>query len=435
MLIRIIQRSLVRRRQRKMLSALAVALGITVATVVGTMMLDVGDRINRELRSFGANISVTPAADGLPVEIGGIDYRPAGAGAFLRADDLAKIKTIFWRNNIVAFAPFLYLPATVQGRRAVIIGTWFHHAVPVNGGEVFETGVRDLHPTWQVRGRWPSDGDLQSCLVGQRLARALHLRPGDAVRVSVGGTVPPAFAAASKPSTSVMLFEISGMVETGGPEEDQIFAPLETVQRLAGQPGKVRRVEVSALTKPEDDFARRDPSRMSPEELERWSCSPYVRSIAYQIQQAIPGSVAQPVLPVAETEGKILNRVGALMGLLAAAALITAALAVASMMLANVFERRAEIGLYKSLGATDARVALIFLLEASVVGVAGGTVGYFAGSALAWRLAIRVFGAPAGIHWAILPAVLLLALVVTWVGSAGPLARGLKAPAAAALRN
>ena len=56
-----------RRRRRKLLSLAAVALGITAATVVATLALDVGDQVNHELRSFGANIAVTPAADGLPV--------------------------------------------------------------------------------------------------------------------------------------------------------------------------------------------------------------------------------------------------------------------------------------------------------------------------------------------------------------------------------
>src|SRR5579863_9993580 len=131
MLSRIIGRSLVRRRRRKLLSLAAVALGITVATAVATIALDVGDRVGRELRSFGANISVTPAADGLPVEIGGVDYRPAGSGACLAERDLVQLKRIFWRNNITAFAPFLYVPALVQAGThslpTVVVGTWFAH--------------------------------------------------------------------------------------------------------------------------------------------------------------------------------------------------------------------------------------------------------------------------------------------------------------------
>jgi putative ABC transport system permease protein len=110
-------------------------------------------------------------------------------------------------------------------------------------------------------------------------------------------------------------------------------------------------------------------------------------------------------------------------------------LAVASMMLATVLERRAEIGLFKSLGASDARVAAVFLLEAGALGLAGGAIGYFAGSLLARRLALALFGAPAGFNWPILPAALALALAVTLLGSAWPLGRGLKISPAGVLRD
>jgi putative ABC transport system permease protein len=213
-----------------------------------------------------------------------------------------------------------------------------------------------------------------------------------------------------------------------------VLAPLATVQSLAGLEGKVRRVEVSVLTKPEDAFARSDVSKLSPEDLDRWYCTPYVSSIAYQIQQAIPEAQVKPIYQVADTEGEILNRVGILMGVLAMAALVTAGLAVASMMLATVLERRAEIGLFKSLGATDARVVTLLLLEAGVLGLAGGSAGYVLGSVLAWRLALAVFGVPIGIHLVMLPVCLAVAFVVTLAGSAIPLGRALKVSPAVVLR-
>jgi putative ABC transport system permease protein len=422
MLARIIIRSLVRTRRRKLLSLAAIALGITAATVVATLALDVGDQVNRELRSFGANIVITPAADSLPVNVGGIDYRPAASGAFLNGSDLPALKKIFWANNIVAFAPFLYAPASLGGRRVVLIGSWFDHELPLGASQSFRTGLRDLHPVWKVVGQWPDDADAATCLLGAGLARSIGLKPGSTVTLT------------GEPSSTYSC-QVRGVVETGGAEDEQIFASLAAVQEFTGQTGRFRRLEVSALTKPEDDFARRDPKTMAPDELERWSCSPYVSSIAYQIAQAIPGSVAKPVYPVTETEGRILGRIGSLMMVLAIAALATACLAVASMMLATVIERRAEIGLFQSLGATRSRVAAVFLLEGSAIGLGGGGAGYLAGTLLAHRLGGIVFGSPAPAHASLLPLVLLLALLVTWAGSAVPLARGLKASAAVALRD
>jgi putative ABC transport system permease protein len=427
MLNRILFGSLMRRKRRKLLSLAAVSLGISVATAVATISLDVGDKVSRELRSFGANISVTPAADGLAVTVGNADYRPAGAGAYLSETNLVTLRKIFWRNNIVAFAPFVDVPVAVRGRQEILTGSWFEKEMQVDKTEVFRTGLEPLHPAWKVEGLWPRDAELGAqaeCLLGRRLANRLGAAPGGEIPFTMVGD--PASRASCR---------VSGILETGGPEDDRIFAPLEAVQKLAGLEGKVRRLEVSALTKPEDAFARSDVTKLSPKDFDRWFCTPYVSSISYQIQQAIPGSEAKPVFRVAETEGKILDQVGVLMGILAIAALATAALAVASMMFATVLERRAEIGLFKSLGATDAHVAALFMLEAGTVGLAGGAAGYFVGSLLARRLALQVFGAPTAFHWIFLPAALVLALVVTLAGSALPLGRGLKVSPATVMRN
>lgn len=430
MLTRIVGRSLTRRRRRKLLTLLAVTLGIAVTTAVSTIALDVGDRVGRELRSFGANIALTPVADSLPVSLGGTDYRPIGAGAYLAESDLLKLRKIFWRNNIMAFAPFLDVPVQAQGRRLTLVGTWFDQDLSTGKSEAFHTGVKSLHPSWKVEGQWPTDDDAAECLVGRRLARSLgiQIRSSLALRVAPGSNSAPQ-------STAAAVLAVRGIVETGGDEDDQIFAPLALAQKLAGLEGRVRRAEVSALTKPEDAFARSDVTKMSAEEFDRWYCTPYVSAICYQIQQVIPAAEAKPIYRVAETEGRILNRVGALMALLAVAAMVTSTLAVASMMFATVLERRAEIGLFKSLGATDARVATIFLLEAFVVGLLGGLAGYFAGSLMAQRLGVVVFGVPAQINWVILPAALALALLVTLAGSALPLARGLKLSPVAVLRD
>jgi putative ABC transport system permease protein len=423
MLTRIIRGSLMRRRRRKILSVVAVALGIAVATAVGTIALDVGDKVNHELRSFGANISVAPAADSLAINFGGVDYRPAGTGSYLDESSLVNLKKIFWRNNIVAFAPLLYLPVTAGSQSAVLAGSWFDKTIQVDKEEVFRTGLKNLHPTWKVDGQWPSDAGTE-CLVGVRLARRLGYAPGREISLAAAsGSNPP------------LGLTVRGILETGGPEDDQLIAPLAAVQNWAHLEGKFRRAEVSALTKPEDAFGRADISKMNPAEFERWNCSPYVRSIAYQIEQAVPGAVAKPVYRVADTEGKILDRVGILMWVLAAAALLTAGLAVASMMLATVLERRAEIGLFKSLGATDGRVATFFMVEAAGIGLAGGFIGYLAGSLLAERLSLDIFGLPASMHWVFLPTALALALVVTLVGSAVPLGHDLKLSPAIVLRN
>src|SRR2546426_2494346 len=113
MFLRLVADSFSRRLTRKLVTAAALALGMAVATAALSVALDVGDRLAREFRSLGANLLVTPEADTLPLQIGGVDYRPVDSGIFLSETQLGKLKTIFWRNNVIGFAPFLDVPVKV----------------------------------------------------------------------------------------------------------------------------------------------------------------------------------------------------------------------------------------------------------------------------------------------------------------------------------
>src|ERR1700692_1248855 len=114
MFLRIVSDSFTRKPRRQGVTAAALGLGMAVATATLTVALDVGDRLAREFRSLGANLLVTPASDTLPLEIEGVDYRPVDAGAYLPDGDLGKLKTIFWRNNVLGFAPFLDVPMSIS---------------------------------------------------------------------------------------------------------------------------------------------------------------------------------------------------------------------------------------------------------------------------------------------------------------------------------
>src|ERR1700685_3566749 len=111
MFLRLVADSFSRRPRHKLLTGAALALGMAVATAALSVSLDVGDRLSHEFRSLGANLLVTPQAGSLPLEIGGVDYRPVNAGAYLPESDLPKLKTIFWQNKIVGFATNLDAPA------------------------------------------------------------------------------------------------------------------------------------------------------------------------------------------------------------------------------------------------------------------------------------------------------------------------------------
>ena len=414
MFLRLVADSFSRRLSRKLLTAGALALGMAVATAALSVSLDVGDRLAKEFRSLGANLLVTPHADSLPLEIGGVDYRPANAGAYLPEADLGKLKTVFWRHNIVGFAPILEVPveawsaasktspAPGTAARVTLIGTWSQHAVAVPDGGTFVTGVEKTNPWWKVEPRWFAENQKE-CVVGQAFARRAGVHIGDTLQIRAGG--------------ESLALTVSGLLTSGGPEDEAVVAPIALAQQLAGKPGIYRRLYVSALTKPEDAFGRRDPKSMTPAEFDRWFCTPYVSAIALQVEQALPGTDARVIRRVAEGEGRVLTRVRNLLWLVAAAALLAAALAVGATSAAMIIERRTEIALMKALGAGSGMVKSLFAAEQILLAVVGGAAGYAIGIILARLLGQVVFGAapePSGLVFAV---VLALAVGVTLLGS------------------
>jgi len=186
--------------------------------------------------------------------------------------------------------------------------------------------------------------------------------------------------------------EIVGVLSTGGPEDDAIVAPLAVAQQLAQKPGMYRRLYVSALTKPEDAFARKDPKTMTPAEYDTWYCTPYISSIALQISEELKGTDVRVIRRVAEGEGNVLSRVRLLLWLVTGAALLAAALAVGASAAASVIERRTEIGLMKALGANSGLVGVLLAAEQLLLAIVGGSIGFGVGILLSRVLGQRIFG-------------------------------------------
>src|SRR5579862_2247320 len=442
MFLRLIADNFTRRPRRKVLTGAALALGMAVATATLSVSLDIGDKLAKEFRSLGANLVVTPEADSLPLEIGGVDYRPVNAGAYLPEADLPKIKSVFWHNNIIAFAPILELKTVLytdsripsepsgqntSGLEAPVIGTWAVHEVREADGTKFVTGIAKTNPWWVVKGGWFNDGQNE-CVVGEKLAARQHLKIGDRIELRGGEIAPRSLAHVDDETAHVSIrenvsFLVSGILSSGASEDEAIIVPLSFAQRIAGKAGEYRKLYVSALTKPEDDFARRDPKSMTPSELERWSCTPYVSSIAASIKEVLPGSDVRVIRRVAEGEGRILTRVRTLLWLVTVASLLAAALAVGASSAASVMERRTEIGLMKALGAGSATVGFLLVAEQLLLAIVGGGIGYSVGILLARMVGQKIFGVAPAFSFLVLGVILVLAAGVTLLGSALPLRR------------
>jgi putative ABC transport system permease protein len=419
MFARIVFESFRRQKRRKLLAGAAITLGVTVATALIGVATDIGDKINRELRTIGANLVVTPQEDSLDVEIGGVNLKPPSDGAFLDEADLPKIKGTFWHNNITGFAPVLPVNVAVKsngnGQDVTLLGTYFSKQLSF-GKEEFTTGVRTTYPLWKVSGSWPEDSS-HDILLGERLAARLGKKVGDEIDL---------------PARQI---RVAGVLSTGGAEDDEIVAPLSLAQGILGKPGAVRRIYVSALTKPEDALARRDPKSLSGPMYDRWYCSPYPQSIAYQLAEAIPHSHAEQIRQVAQNEGAVLTRIEGLIFLITLAALFASALAVSAAMATAIFERRAEVGLMKALGAGKLAVASVFFAEAALLALIGGFIGFAAGAVLAHQIGHSIFNSQISIQPVLLPVILAIAVIVTFSGSAAAIRRAVAMDPVFALRG
>ena len=377
---RILSGSLRHQRARLGVAALAMALGSALVSGLLNLSGDVGGQVGRELRAYGANLLIRPPEQSLSVGSGTLDFGVVAAAATIRAPELESAKRV---SGVVGFVPYLYAVVEAAGSPAVLAG-------------VDLAAARTLNSWWQVRGRWPEAGD--EILLGVRAAAALGLRPGDALAVRYG-------------SQSLGMRAV-GLLETGGPEDDQLFADLPAVQLLTDQPDQVGLVMVSALT--------------SERPLE---------AVAGELRTLLPNAEVRTLAQFARAEATVLAKVRLLVGLVGTLVLLAGALTVAGTLNTIVIERRAEIGLMKALGAADRTLARLFLAEALSVGAMGGLAGYLAGLALAIAIGQEVFEATiVPVAWA-LPATLMIGLVVTLAAGIAPMRQAMRVDPARTLRG
>ncbi|RDT55070.1 ABC transporter permease [Escherichia coli] len=414
MLWRMLRQSWGRNLRRKMLAILTVFLASSLISALLAVSIDIGDKMSRELKSYGANILIEPAGQAALPAIFSEKSNPLSGQDFLDEAELPNIKDIFWRNNIVGFAPMLGGEVTVNGRDIQILGTFFSQPVDIPDEEGYQTGQRTVSPFWQVSGEWPQEptGDVPQTLVGHALARNSGWKVGDTLTLSAG----------HRTQTVV----VSGILSSGGEEDNQLVMPLNVVQQLLNLQGKVQAIRVSALTVPENELSRRareNLDALNAEEYDLWYCTAYVSSIAHQLEEAISGAEVRPVWQVAASEGVVIDKIQLLMGVVTLAALAAAAMGIASLMTSTIMERAKEIGLMKALGARQWQILLLFYLEAASSGLAGGAVGCIAGWGLAKAIGLMLFDAPLNFAWVVIPCVLVIAVLISLIGTWFPARR------------
>lgn len=405
---RIVKGALFRQKGKMALIAFTVALGASLATSMLNTMLGVGDKVNQELKTYGANINVLPKEASLLDDLYGMQEKEGQVQKYLKESELPNIKTIFWAYNIVDYTPYLntWVSCNNDSKHTKMVGTWFNNHMDLPTGESVDTGMIRLKNWWEVQGEWLSENDSDSVMLGKIFADRNGFKVGDEIQL--------------KSNYLEKKLKVKGIFSSGSDEDAFIYATLKTAQEFAGVTGVVNKVEVSALTTPDNDLARKaakNPLSLTIKEWEVWYCTAYVSAICYQITEVMTDSVAKPIRQVAESEGDILNKTTLLMVLITVLTLIGSGFGISNLITASVMERSNEIGLQKAIGASNGRIISIILVEIILTAIFGTVIGYGVGLLLTQIIGLTVFGSAIAPTAIVVPIVAILIILVTILGS------------------
>jgi putative ABC transport system permease protein len=369
---RIVRRLLGANRGRLFVILLALGAGSAVTAALLNLQVDAKRRLTTEFRAFGPNVVIGPRAP-----------------AVLLSDSLfARIPD---RNALgsIAKAEFLYGVVDVSkaeegqdhpdgnqpGTSAILVG--YVHS---------DSGAKQVLPPSLVNAE--EDRSFISslrCSVGAKVATTLKLASHDAIWLGHGA----------------QTFSIGADVlpSSGGPEDNQIFIYLDVAQKLLAQPGRISLIQLSVPGAP---------SR--------------VQQFVDQLQPTLGDAEGRPVRQFTGAQAGIYHRISSLLSYTVALVLILTGLCVMAAMTNVAMERKNDVGLMKAIGGATRRVLRLFVMEAALLGLAGGVIGAAAGMFLSIWLGKQVFGVAAQPRLIVYPVSVALTTLVA-ILSAYPLRR------------
>jgi putative ABC transport system permease protein len=396
-------RSISVKRPQPALAILSLLVGAAVMSMLLNLYGGVRRKMTQEFRAFGANVVLAPASSSStthphpslpsPSREGNQGWgRPEstnGSGVLDQAV-MSLVEGFARQRQGVMAVPVLYGvvrlkrippdPRLPESENVVAVGTDL-------------AGISRMNPGWRGSKAmaYLSPLALPRCAVGARIASCLRLGSGDAIFLEPLASSPGGHAEAGT------TCHLASVLTTGSTEDDQIFLPLEELQRVMGMTGKVSLVQL----------------RLDGEtgEIER--------SIG-ELSKALPGVDVRPIRQIVYSEGRVLGVIRWFLLSVTALVLVIIVICLLATMTAVVLERRKDIGVMKALGASDHRVMQLFLAEGAALGMVGGCSGFFVGSFWAYGLGHHLFGVTLDVIWWTLPLVCGLAVLLALGAAAFP---------------
>ncbi|MDD2852029.1 MAG: ABC transporter permease [Desulfuromonadaceae bacterium] len=333
-----------KRRKAKM-AFLTIGLTVGIATIVTlvTLTRSMSSDIERKLDEFGANILITPRSNGLSMNYGGISL---GGVTFdqreIREEDLAKIKTITNSKNISAIAPKVLGGVNIGGHDVLLVGVNFYSELK-------------MKQWWNIFGEAPkTDSEV---LIGSDTSKVLNVSSGDTIQIK------------GEP------FKVAGVLDQTGSQDDSlVFASLRKAQKVLGKEGRITLAEVAALCS---------------------GCP--IGDMVTQIAEKLPDAKVLAIQQVVEGRLKALDQFKRFSYAMAGVVVFIGSLIVFVTMMGSVNERTVEIGVFRAIGFRKSHIMRIILLEAALVSLLAGFLGYAVGMGGA-KLALPFMAESRNVH-------------------------------------
>ncbi len=355
--------SLMRRRSRMLAALLSIAIGATVLSGLVTIYYDVPKQLGAQFRNYGANMILTAN-----------DEKMSAAEVRKGTDCIDK-------EDLVGVAPYRYENVRIN-------------EFPVVAAATDLSGAQSTSPYWSVDGEWPSAGG--ELMVGANVAEKFRLKTGGDITVNF---TPEDIETGDEPVADNSLnFKITGILDTGGSEEDYVYMSLEDLEALTGRAGNISIAELSVSADSEQ-----------------------LAAYAEKINKTVPAVSARLVKRVTASETTVLTKLQALVLLVTIVVLALTMICVATTMTAVVAERRKEIGLRKAIGASDKSIILEFVGESMLLGFLGGVLGTILGFVFAQEVSVNVFNSSISFRPLLIPITVIASIAVTAVSSLLPI--------------
>ena len=470
MFVIMLGRALARRRSRALAAIGSSAVGAATLFCLAAVCLAIPAQMNAQMRQFGANLILVPlqgsseaatagpaatpsAASAAPQPSAGAT--PSGSAAAIPSGGSAAASATATPTAAAATAAphpsaaaspspgaDAAAPATARvspqaaadaadavaaatGSSATRSAAYRYETVRINKspylvGGIDVDAVRALNGHWEIEGRWPGDGEV---LIGLDVAESTGFKVGSTVNaeylgsddLSLSSTVSSSGDTAQ--AAGQASWRVSGIVDTGGSEDDILYVPLGQLETLTGNADAgydVVEFSVDTTSVTAADVAD---------------------AVNRAADAAGQGVRAEPVSKITSGDTRIITMLDTLFWVVAVVVLGLTLVGVSTTMTVIVSERRNEIGLRKALGASSRSIAVEFYTEAACLGLIGGLIGTAIGYALARAVGIGVFEQPIGFSWWLALLSVLLSALVAVIASAGPVQGATRIDPALVLRE